>query len=347
MTPDARPIEISSLNESSRSAIASWIIAGAGLFLVLKLHCLSALLGGLIVHELVRLLAPLVEKRLTGKGARLAALAALSILTITLLIVLIFATLAFFRSDAGNIHRVIDKADRILLEARTDLPPWVVENLPGDVNALKSAASQWTDDHSRQVQQFGKEITNFFVRSLIGMVIGALVSLHESSPRTSQMRPFAAALASRVSRFARSARLVIFAQIKISAINTAFTAIFILGILPLCGVHLPLAKTLVVVTFAVGLLPVLGNLISNTLIFIVGLSISAYVAIAALIFLVVIHKLEYFLNARIVGTRIRAHEWELLIAMLVMEVGFGVAGLIAAPIYYAYIKQELIDAGLI
>jgi hypothetical protein len=33
--------------------------------------------------------------------------------------------------------------------------------------------------------------------------------------------------------------------------------------------------------------------------------------------------------------------------MLVLEVAFGIAGLIAAPIYYAYIKSELSDAGLI
>jgi predicted PurR-regulated permease PerM len=57
--------------------------------------------------------------------------------------------------------------------------------------------------------------------------------------------------------------------------------------------------------------------------------------------LVVVHKLEYFLNARIVGGQIRAHVWELLIAMLAMEAAFGLAGLIAAPIYYAYLKSEL------
>jgi predicted PurR-regulated permease PerM len=110
---------------------------------------------------------------------------------------------------------------------------------------------------------------------------------------------------------------------------------------------LPLTKTLIAVTFVAGLLPVVGNLISNTAIFVVGLSVSLYVAIAALVFLVVIHKLEYFLNARIVGTRIHAHAWELLIAMILLEVAFGIAGLIAAPIYYAYIKNELSDAGLI
>ena len=64
----------SSFNVSPRSAVASWILAGVALFLVLKLHLLSALLAGLLTHELVRLLAPLVEKRLTSQGARLAAL---------------------------------------------------------------------------------------------------------------------------------------------------------------------------------------------------------------------------------------------------------------------------------
>jgi predicted PurR-regulated permease PerM len=179
------------------------------------------------------------------------------------------------------------------------------------------------------------------------MVIGALISLHEEGPALSQKRPLAAALRLRVSRFAHAFRQIIFAQVKISGLNTIFTGIFLVGILPAFGIHLPLAKMLLVITFLTGLLPVIGNLISNTLIFIVGLSISIYVAIGALIFLVVIHKLEYFLNARIVGTRIRANAWELLLAMIVLEVAFGIAGLIAAPVYYAYIKNELSDAGLV
>jgi predicted PurR-regulated permease PerM len=86
---------------------------------------------------------------------------------------------------------------------------------------------------------------------------------------------------------------------------------------------------------------VIGNLISNTAVTIAGLSISLGVGVAALAFLVLIHKLEYFLNARIVGTQIRSRAWELLIAMLVMEAAFGLAGLVAGPIYYAYLKREL------
>ena len=66
---------------------------------------------------------------------------------------------------------------------------------------------------------------------------------------------------------------------------------------------------------------------------------------ASLLFLIVIHKLEYFLNARIVGTQIRAHAWELLLAMLAMEAAFGIMGVVAAPIYYAYLKSELVRRG--
>jgi len=65
------------------------------------------------------------------------------------------------------------------------------------------------------------------------------------------------------------------------------------------------------------------------------------VALASLGFLIVIHKLEYFVNARIVGSQIHAAAWELLLAMLVMEAAFGLPGVVAAPVLYAYLKAEL------
>ena len=347
MNPEVRTPRRFVFGTSPRFAVASLILTGIALFLVLRLHLLSALLAGLLTHELVRLLAPLVEKRLTSKSARLVALAALSVLTVTLLILSTVGIFAFFKSDTGNLQALLDKIDHILTDARTKLPLWIVDNLPTNVDALKSVAGGWVDEHSKEIQQAGKEVMHFFVRGLVGMVIGALISLHADRPEVSQMRPFAAALLLRVSRLAHAFRQIIFAQVKISGLNTIFTAIFLVGVFPAFGVHLPLTKTLIAITFLAGLLPVIGNLISNTLIFVVGLSISIYVALVALVFLVVIHKLEYFLNARIVGTRIRARAWELLLAMLVLEVAFGIAGLIAAPIYYAYIKNELSDAGLI
>lgn len=90
-----------------------------------------------------------------------------------------------------------------------------------------------------------------------------------------------------------------------------------------------------------GLIPILGNLISNTLTFIAALTISLGLAGVALLYLVLVHKLEYFINAKIIGHKINANAWEILLAMLIFESIFGLSGLIAAPIFYAYLKLEL------
>jgi predicted PurR-regulated permease PerM len=79
----------------------------------------------------------------------------------------------------------------------------------------------------------------------------------------------------------------------------------------------------------------------------VSLSVSPTLAVSSLLFLIVIHKLEYFVNARVMGTQIHARAWELLMAMLIMEALFGISGLVAAPIYYAYLKNELSAGNLI
>jgi predicted PurR-regulated permease PerM len=321
-------------------------LVGIGLFLALHLKLLSALLAGFLVYELVQLLAPIIEKPLQGRRSRWLALVALSIITVGILVLLILGAVAFFKSDAGNLQVLAEKLQHILMDARTKLPPWIVENMPGSVDDLKAITVDWLDEHSQEIQLVGREAMHLSVHILIGMVIGALISLHES-PLTTQRGPLAAALTERIVRFGNAFRRIVFAQVRISALNTIFTSLFLVAVLPMFGVQLPLTKTLIAVTFVAGLLPVIGNLISNTVIVIVGLSISIYVAITGLIFLVVIHKLEYFLNARIVGSRIKSHAWELLLAMIIMEAAFGIVGLIAAPIYYAYLKAELADAKLI
>jgi predicted PurR-regulated permease PerM len=157
----------------------------------------------------------------------------------------------------------------------------------------------------------------------------------------------ARAIAESAARLGDAFRRVVFAQAWIASINTVFTALYLAVLLPLLGIHLPLVKTMIAVTFLAGLMPILGNLLSNTVIVLVSMSVSVNVAIGSLVFLISVHKLEYFLNARIIGSHIRAQAWELLIAMLAMEALFGISGLIAAPIYYAFAKETLTEKKLI
>jgi hypothetical protein len=88
----------------------------------------------------------------------------------------------------------------------------------------------------------------------------------------------------------------VFAQVRISTVNTILTALYLLVALPIAGVHLPLAKTMFAVTWVVGLSPVVGNLVSNTIIVILSLSVSLAVAVTSLVFLIVIRKFEYVRN---------------------------------------------------
>jgi len=327
--------------------IAAWLLSGATLILILRLHLLPALLSGLLVYELVHIIAPFFRiTRLTGKRARLAVIALLAVVVVLLLVVMIWGAVLFFRNEPESISALLKKMAEIIDGLRGKLPAWLVDYLPADVEGLSNWTVSRLHEHAGELQTAGKEAGRAAAHILIGMVIGALISLREASP-AHKFRPLAGALVGRTSRLSDAFRSVVFAQVRIAAINALFAALYLGVLLPLLGIHLPLVKTMVAITFVTGLLPIVGNLISNTIITIVSLSQSPAVALGSLIFLVIVHKLEYFLNARIIGSQIRAHAWELLAAMLVMEAAFGIAGVIAAPIYYAYIKNELSGRGLV
>ncbi len=332
-------------SQPSRSAIASWIIAAVLLLLVLQAHLLAALLSGLLVYELVHIIAPRLPWN-RGGSRKLAAVGLLATIVIAILAVTLIGFVTFLHGEAGNFPQLLQKMAEILDTSRQKLPDWLVGALPGDPAALQGAVTEWLRSHAQDLREAGGEAGRGFAHVIVGMVIGGIVSLHRAGS-VNDGGPLARELSERARRIGDAFQRVVFAQLRISAINTILTAIYLEIVLRLFGVHLPLSKTLIVVTFVAGLLPVVGNLVSNTMIVIVSLAVSFEAAVASLAYLVVIHKLEYFLNAKIVGARIKASSWELLLAMLVMEAVFGIPGLVAAPIYYAYLKDELSARGLV
>jgi len=105
---------------------------------------------------------------------------------------------------------------------------------------------------------------------------------------------------------------------------------------------MPHAPLLIAVTFICGLVPIAGNLASNTVIVFVALTVSLKLAVFGLLFLVVIHKLEYFLNSKIIGDRIRNPVWLTLIALIIGERLMGIPGLILAPVVLNYLRVEML-----
>jgi len=142
-------------------------------------------------------------------------------------------------------------------------------------------------------------------------------------------------ITARFSEFYRSFATVIGAQMTISCINTVLTAIFVFAM------QLPYAPVVIGLTFLCGLFPIIGNVISNTVIVFIGFTVSPKVAIAALIFLVVVHKLEYFLNSKIIGARIRNPIWLTLFGLIVGEKLMGVPGMILSPVVLNYLRVEM------
>ncbi|CCD30229.1 putative membrane protein [Candidatus Glomeribacter gigasporarum BEG34] len=326
--------------------ILSYGLTGGALWLALALKLLGSLLAGLFVFQLIHLIAPHLEKWFPSQRARWVALILLSVIVTAALSLSMISAYSYLQRGAENAQPLPERLMQIIDGARVHLPLWLQEALPDGADELRAQLLDWLKAHYGELRQSGKEAVSALMRIVIGMVLGAMTAVN--IVRRANPRPLAAALNRRLYRLSGAFKRIVFAQMKISLVNTALTSLYLLIALPLLGVRLPFSKTLVLMTFVVGLLPVIGNLISNTLIFVLSLSAAGLsVAIASLIFLIVIHKLEYFLNARIIGSEIAARAWELLLAMLVMEAGFGLPGVIAAPIYYAYLKRELAAVKLI
>jgi predicted PurR-regulated permease PerM len=333
--------------EAARINLAAYILAAVGLFGVLWLGLLPSLLGGLLIYNLVIFGARrLADVGILPDAAKIILLVAITLLIVTGLTVggVMFAS--YITEGRESIALLFQRMADVVVTGSSYLPSWTHVYLPANIEEWQVAAADWLRGNARYFSVIGKDAVVLFVHLIVGMIIGGMVAMHPAMP-SSRKAPLAHAMSERVELLGLAFRRIVFSQVRISGLNTILTGIFLAFIMPLLGYELPLVKTMIAVTFIVGLLPIIGNLISNTIIFLIALSVSGFAAMAALIYLIVIHKLEYFVNAKIIGSQIRARAWEILLALLVMDAAFGIAGLVAAPIYYAYLKDELAAKKLI
>ena len=226
-------------------------------------------------------------------------------------------------------------------------------NLPfEDFEGLKATAMTTLKDQAKYLgdfANFARHASTTFVFIIIAIVCAVSIFFNSRldlfreshKVRNNLYSVYSDEITARFSEFYRSFATVIGAQMTISAINTGLTAIFVFTI------GLPYAPLVIGLTFLCGLFPIVGNVISNTVIVFVGFLVSGKLAIMALIFLVVIHKLEYFLNSKIIGSRIRNPIWLTLIGLIIGEKLMGVPGMILSPVVLNYLRVEMskIDCG--
>lgn len=213
-----------------------------------------------------------------------------------------------------------------------------------DYASLKIQTMESVKDGLGNVGRYAREATVQAAMFLIGLVAAVSFFINkrwdvENDPDSARDSLYATVVRELITRFQtfyRSFARVIGAQIIISIINTGLTSVFLIWY------GYPYASVITALTFLCGLLPIIGNLMSNTVI--VGVAFTMpdgpRLALFALLFLIVIHKLEYFLNSKIIGDRIKNPMWLTLIGIVLGEKLMGIPGMILAPVVLHYIKVE-------
>ncbi|MGQ0710984.1 MAG: AI-2E family transporter [Rhodoferax sp.] len=225
-----------------------------------------------------------------------------------------------------------------VLEIRQKLPAEIAVQLPDGLEPLQAWLAHYLQSRAAAITGMGTRVLHVLLLVFAGLVVGALVV---GTPRAPQAGVLAQAMRVRGQRFMQAFTQIVVAQFWIAVFNTACTALFLLALLPAFGTQMPYAGQLIAITFVTGLVPIVGNLVCNSIMTLAGLSVSVGVGLACLAFLVLIHKIEILINAKVVGQRTQTAAWELLLVIFAAEAAWGMAGLVAGPLLYAYAKQEL------
>jgi len=238
-----------------------------------------------------------------------------------------------------------DIADRAI-PAVIDLAKRYQMDLPfTDFDSFRDTARETIKNQVHYISslaRFARGTASEVLLCVVGVIIGIAMFLNRGfepggkAPRVpnSGYVVWTDFIALRFKTFYESFATVMGAQLVISAINTVLTAVFVLS------VQMPYALVVMGTTFICGLLPIVGNLLSNIIIVGIGITVSTKLAIMSLVFLIVVHKLEYFLNGKIVGDRIRNPFWLTLLGLVIGEKLMGIPGMILAPVVLNFIKVE-------
>jgi predicted PurR-regulated permease PerM len=246
--------------------------------------------------------------------------------------------------NGDNSLQLLSTLLETLNAAKQFLPDAVVNYIPDTINEAKATLLSTFKLHINSFAAFGQNALNLFLFILIGWLIGILIACKEKKEDANSA--FIKTWLDLWLKLSESFRFVVFAQVKVAAFNSSIIAIFLFIASPILGWHIPYAKTLVLLTFICGLLPIIGNLIANSVTFIICLTVSFPAAMTALIVSMLIHKLEYLIISKSLGSDIGSDVWELLIVLFAGELLFGTSGLIFAPILYAFFKKEMTSGHL-
>jgi predicted PurR-regulated permease PerM len=268
-----------------------------------------------------------------------------SIVVFCILVLILFYLFYLFVQEAVRaLPQTVNKSMPMIASLAKE---YGVETPFGNPEGFKAYVLDALESQLHFLARFVQVFTKEFVYVIIALVATTGIFStrcfdlgRESYPlRNNLYTAFTEMLEVRFGNFFKSFHTVMGAQVLISLVNTLFTGLFIYS-LSLFGTPMPYSFVIIMITFLCGLLPIIGNLISNTVIFCVGLTQSVQLGVIALSYLIILHKFEYFLNSKIIGGRIKNPMWLTLLSLLIGERLAGIPGMILAPVILNYFKLE-------
>lgn len=223
---------------------------------------------------------------------------------------------------------------RAFIEARDGLPtrmaalrehPWYAtlqEHLP-DSDDLAQSAEHYAADVARSAAAIGRA----FLMALIGLILAIVYFLDEERIRAFRDSLDPRSLFGTLTRWgehlAESVSLTVQVQLVVAACNAVLT----LPVLLLIGV--PRIAMLMVLIFVAGLIPVVGNLISGTVLVVLAYQVKGWFGVVLFVVLTfVLHKIEsYYLNPRLTARHVALPGFVLILSLIAWEHLLGFAGL--------------------
>ena len=301
------------------------------LFVIARFDLGAGVMSGLVSYMIM----DVTERRLRAAGvrrlfARWAALAVFAIMATALAWIFI----SFLRVGMVRMPVLLDT---VLPRLAAFAERYGLDFPADNARELRDLAVAALRENSSSISKTSGLLTHRFFQVLIGLFAAVMRFLSPAPAKHdgSLADSLRLELNARVTRFMRSFERVVGAQVVISAFNTVLTAAF------LYAMDFHFKTFLMLTTFVFGLIPIVGNVLSNTFIVASGLIVSERMAIIGLIYLVIIHKLEYLLNSRVLGESIGTPMWITLIGLVVGEAVMGVPGVLLAPALLHYAREEM------
>ncbi|HVA67281.1 MAG TPA: AI-2E family transporter [Elusimicrobiota bacterium] len=217
-------------------------------------------------------------------------------------------------------------------------------SMPGSLEDLRGVIISAVVEHAQALTKTSGVLTRELFEILISVLVALLYHLSvsrkmgirdDAAPRGNLLGAFLAEFAQRTTIFVGGFETIFRIQILLAAFRCAVLAVFLLL------TRMPWTHFLLVATFLLSVIPIVGAFTSSALILAAAFTVSFHAAIGTLVFLLILHQAEYLIYSRLVGTEFALPTWLILLGLLIGEKCLGLAGLILAPVVIHYLREEL------